>query len=210
MPEHASLHTRLGWWAHAIMSMARRGLRFSPDPHDRANYERLIKIAAEMRAEVDGSTPAEAETMIREKISLVGPIPVADAAVFNAQGQLLLIQRADNQLWAMPGGALDVGETPAEGACRETWEETGVTVRATAMTGVYDSRLCGSQASWQLYHFVFLCEPIEGEPAPSHETLDARWTDPDTLPPLSPGHAPRIADAITFYRAALPTTYFDN
>ncbi|MGP5659605.1 NUDIX domain-containing protein [Corynebacterium falsenii] len=28
--------------------------------------------------------------------------------------------------WALPGGAIDVGETPAEGALRETWEETGV------------------------------------------------------------------------------------
>ena len=28
--------------------------------------------------------------------------------------------------WALPGGAIDVGESPTDGALRETWEETGV------------------------------------------------------------------------------------
>lgn len=203
------LGLRVGWWAHALLSMARRGLRYSRDPHDRANYERLGHLALEMRAQVEGTTVAEATTAYGEPVSLVGPIPVADAAIFNAQGQILLIQRADDKLWAMPGGGLDVGETAAEGACREAWEETGLRVRATALIGVYDSRFCGTQSSWQLYQFVFLCEPVEGEPTLSHETLDVRWWDPDALPPLSPGHHKRTTDAIAFYRAAQPIPYFD-
>ncbi|MCW5850442.1 MAG: NUDIX hydrolase N-terminal domain-containing protein [Anaerolineae bacterium] len=204
------LRRRLGWWAHALLSMARRGQRFSPDPHDQANYARLWQLGLAMRAEADQAPVEVTEEVYREALGLVGPIPVADAAVFNSEGQILLIQRADDGLWAMPGGALDVGETAAEGACREAWEETGLRVRATALIGVYDSRFCGTRSSWHLYQFVFLCEPVEGELTPSHETPDVRWFDPDALPPLSPGHPRRVADAIAFYRRERPQVYFDQ
>lgn len=209
MSDLVPLRRRLGWWAHALLSMARRGQRFSPDPHDQANYARLWQIGLEMRAEADQVAVDVAEEVYGQVVSLVGPLPVADAAVFNAQGQILLIQRADDGLWAMPGGALDVGETAAEGACREAWEETGLRVRATALVGVYDSRFCGTRSTWQLYHFVFVCALVSGEPHPSHETLDARWFNPDDLPPLSPGHPRRVADAVAFYRATCPAATFD-
>lgn len=203
------LPQRVGWWSHALFSMARRGLHYSRDPHDRANFARLLTIAAEMRAAADDAPLAEVETWMRDVIVAPGPLPVADAAVFDAQGRVLLVRRVDDGLWAMPGGGLDVGETAAQGACREAWEETGLTVRAIAMVGVYDSRFCGSRSSWQVYHFVFLCVPVSGELTPSHETTDVRWFDPDDLPPLSPGHATRLAGAIAFYRSATPTAFFD-
>lgn len=209
MSAEPPLRQRVGWWSHALFSMARRGLRFSRDPHDRANFERLLSIAAEMRAATDEVAPGDVETWMRRFPVEAGPIPVADAAIFDAEGRILLIQRADDHLWAMPGGALDVGETPAQGACREAWEETGLTVRATALVGVYDSRFCGTRSTWQLYQFVFLCHVVAGEPGVSHETLDARWFAPDVLPPLSPGHASRIADAVAFQRADCPRAAFD-
>src|SRR4051794_36607498 len=53
---------------------------------------------------------------------------VAAASVFtlNAQRQLLLIRRTDNGLWALPGGAQEIGERIADAAARETLEETGI------------------------------------------------------------------------------------
>ncbi len=205
-----SLPQRVGWWAHTLMSLAQRGLHFSRDPHDRANFDRVLKIAAEMRAALDDVPAPDIERRWREEPSLNGPLPAVDAAIFDAQGRILLIQRADDGLWAMPGGMVDAGETAAEAACRETWEETGLTVRPTALMGVWDSRFCGTATTWQLYQAVFQCEPVAGEPGPSDETLDACWFDPDALPPLSPGHANRIAYAITFYRSPEPTAYFDR
>ena len=35
---------------------------------------------------------------------------------------------ASGDTWALPGGAIDSGETPAEAAARETFEEAGATV----------------------------------------------------------------------------------
>ena len=42
------------------------------------------------------------------------------------QEKILLIQRRDSGLWAMPGGFLEPGETLYEGAIRELLEETGI------------------------------------------------------------------------------------
>lgn len=46
---------------------------------------------------------------------------------YNDQGELLLGKRRDNDLWSMPGGHLNEGESPEDGARRELLEETGLT-----------------------------------------------------------------------------------
>jgi ADP-ribose pyrophosphatase YjhB (NUDIX family) len=63
--------------------------------------------------------------------------PVVNVAVFDSAGRLLLIQRCDNGLWAMPGGYLEVGERFADAAIRELREETGVTAEVTGIVGIY-------------------------------------------------------------------------
>ena len=58
------------------------------------------------------------------------------AAVRNAQGELLLIERTDNGLWALPGGAQDIGESVVQAARREVREETGIDVEITGLSGI--------------------------------------------------------------------------
>jgi ADP-ribose pyrophosphatase YjhB (NUDIX family) len=75
-----------------------------------------------------------------------------------------------------------------------------VRCRAVSLIGVFDSRLCGTTSRHHLYHFTFLCEPLnEGEPEePSHalEVLDAGWFPEDGLPEaVDPGHVSRIPEA---------------
>jgi ADP-ribose pyrophosphatase YjhB (NUDIX family) len=43
----------------------------------------------------------------------------ADALVVDDDGRVLLVRRADDRLWAMPGGWVDAAETPEQGAVRE-------------------------------------------------------------------------------------------
>lgn len=69
-------------------------------------------------------------------------------------GRILLIQRADNGLWATPGGGCDVGESAATTGEREVWEETGYRVKVTNLLGIFDSRHCRSQMGSQLYHIL--------------------------------------------------------
>jgi ADP-ribose pyrophosphatase YjhB (NUDIX family) len=49
-------------------------------------------------------------------------VPSVNAAVVNEGGDLLLIRRTDNGNWALPGGAIDLGESVAQAAVRETLE----------------------------------------------------------------------------------------
>jgi hypothetical protein len=41
-------------------------------------------------------------------------VAAASAFVRDAAGRVLLIRRSDNGLWALPGGALEIGETVAD------------------------------------------------------------------------------------------------
>ena len=57
--------------------------------------------------------------------------------ITNDHNEVLLIQRSDSRTLAPPGGGLDFGELPPEGAEREVWEETGLTVSANQLASVY-------------------------------------------------------------------------
>jgi 8-oxo-dGTP pyrophosphatase MutT (NUDIX family) len=189
-----------------LRALATIGLLWSGDSHhDRDRYEHALDIAAELFALADTRSAAEIRKTVFKEITHIAPVAVGDAAVFDDDGRILLIQRSDNGLWAMPGGAFDVGETPAEGAVRETEEEAGVDVEVLDLIGVYDSRLVGTPSPLQLYMFVFHCRYVGDRPGGAttpKEVLDVQWFSTDEeLPPLSPGHDRRVADAIRFHRS---------
>lgn len=65
-------------------------------------------------------------------------IPCIGAVVFDDQGRLLLVQRANppaQGLWSLPGGRQEPGETAEQGVVREVREETGLTVRVEREVG---------------------------------------------------------------------------
>lgn len=201
-------------WADKLRDMSAMGLRFSTNAYDRENYQALQDMVVEMLAVATGASPNEIEPL--RVTMLVRPTPLAtgDAAIIDDAGRILLIRRADNGLWAMPGGALAVGETPAQGVVREAWEETGVRCEPVALAGVHDSRLCGTTAPHHLYQFLFLCRPLDagraGPAAHSNEVLETAWFGELDLPPdLDPGHVTRIPVAFRAWRGAA-CAYFDR
>ncbi len=116
-----------------------------------------------------------------------------EAAVFDPRGRLLLVQRKDNARWAIPGGIAEVGQTPAEAALRELWEEAGLRGEVRRLLGVFDGRLWGSRSKVHLIHFVFLVECAELAPVPGIEMLAARFFPPEALPPeMHRGHDLRV------------------
>src|SRR3954464_11153089 len=64
-------------------------------------------------------------------------VPSVNVAVADDQGRLLVIRRSDNDNWALPGGAMDCGETITQAAVRETKEETGIDCEIVGLVGIY-------------------------------------------------------------------------
>ena len=190
---------QIALWADKLRDLSAMGLHFSKNIHDEIAFRAVQTVAMEMLALATGEEWEHIEPLRASVFSRPTPMAVGDAAVIDEQGRILLVRRADNGKWAMPGGALEVGETPADGVLREAWEETGVSCRVTSLVGVFDSRLCGTPSRHHLYQFVFLCKPSSRKAdKPSHavETLEVGWFTESNLPSdLDPGHKTRIPEA---------------
>ena len=121
----------------------------------------------------------------------------AVAAIFNPKGddpagEVLLARLSyDQRQWAMPGGGIDPGESPADAVVREVREETGLDVEIEALYGVYWRRDNDGIS------FAFRCRVVGGTLAPDGgEILELRYFPTDALPrPITNGTVMRIADA---------------
>jgi ADP-ribose pyrophosphatase YjhB (NUDIX family) len=124
-------------------------------------------------------------------------VPSANVIVVNEAAELLLIRRTDNDHWAAPGGAMDLGESLIDAAIRETLEETGVHVEITGLVGIYtDPRhiiLYTSDGEVrQEFSVVFTARPIGGTPTPSSESRDVQWIPRDRIGQLTIDRSMRI------------------
>ncbi|MFW9997126.1 MAG: NUDIX hydrolase N-terminal domain-containing protein [Candidatus Odinarchaeota archaeon] len=201
-------------WADTLRDISASGLLYSQNVYDRERYLKIQDIALAMLAFATNESLLEMEPLRAPIFSRPTPLIGGDAAIINEKGEILLIQRADNGKWAMPGGLLEVGETPAEGVLRETFEETGVRCRAVTLIGVFDSRLCGIASRHHIYSIMFLCKPLEGgkirKHQPTNEVLDTHWFPENDLPvDIDPGHISRIPKAFRVWKGE-KRVFFDE
>lgn len=143
----------------------------------------------------------------------VTPLVGCDTFIVNSRGQVMLIQRADNGFWALPGGFVDEGESPMQCAARECLEETGLTVRITRLLGVFSS-CCYKHENYphrnQAYcHVLFMGQITAGEPRSTDEARQVAWFDPDKLPPMSDGHLPRVIVGFRAIQDAAAPAHFE-
>jgi ADP-ribose pyrophosphatase YjhB (NUDIX family) len=113
-------------------------------------------------------------------------VPSVNVAVRNADGELLLIRRSDNDNWALPGGAMDCGENISQAGIRETKEESGIDCELTTLVGIYTNPrhviLYTSDGEVrQECTVVFAARATGGEPTTSSESSEVRWIDPDDI-----------------------------
>lgn len=66
-------------------------------------------------------------------------VPAASAIVTDAEGRILLHRRRGNQLWSIPGGGMEIGETIRETVIREVKEETGLDIEPERLVGIYSN-----------------------------------------------------------------------
>jgi ADP-ribose pyrophosphatase YjhB (NUDIX family) len=107
-------------------------------------------------------------------------VPAVNVVVVNDAGEILLIRRTDNGNWALPGGAIDLGESVAQAAVRETLEESAIECAITGLVGIYsDPRhvilYTSNGEARQEFSIVLTACPLGGQPTPSSESSEVRW-----------------------------------
>ncbi|OIO33189.1 MAG: NUDIX hydrolase [Candidatus Yonathbacteria bacterium CG_4_10_14_3_um_filter_47_65] len=112
--------------------------------------------------------------------------------IFDEQKRVLLCHRRDYDLWNLPGGTMENGESPWDGLKREVKEETGLEVEISKLAGVY------SKPDKNEVVLSFICKKIGGEITLNDEADKIEFFEINKLPPNTPPkQAERIGDAIT-------------
>jgi ADP-ribose pyrophosphatase YjhB (NUDIX family) len=127
---------------------------------------------------------------------------LAVSAAIMRDGKVLAVRRARNpaiNLYTMPGGVVEIGETLIEAAMREVREETALTIEPVALAGHREAILRDAQGKVER-HFIIMCFAAHwrsGEVVLNEELDDARWLTPGELAglPTTEGLAEIVADA---------------
>jgi len=109
--------------------------------------------------------------------------------VVNDQGEILLVERADNGNWTIPGGAMEFGESLTQTAIREVKEETGYDIEVTGLVGIYTNpnrriEYASNGEVRQEFSVVYSGRPISGEPTLNDEATQVEWLSVDKLDEL--------------------------
>ncbi|CAH8390194.1 unnamed protein product [Eruca vesicaria subsp. sativa] len=127
----------------------------------------------------DGEEKLRAICTHCSKIAYQNPKMVVGCLIEHEE-KVLLCKRniqPSHGLWTLPAGYLEVGESAAEGAMRETWEEAGATVEVVSPFAQLDIPLIGQQT-----YVIFLAKLKNLDFAPGPESLECRLFALDEIP----------------------------
>jgi ADP-ribose pyrophosphatase YjhB (NUDIX family) len=181
-------------WARKVQAIAQNGLTFSRDPFDRARYQELVELTAAMLATELEAPLATVRAFWEGEHGYATPKVDVRGGVFRGDEVLLVRERADGR-WTLPGGWVDVNDTPSGAVAREILEESGYRARAVKLAALVDkNRHPHPPGVHHIYKLFFLCELTGGGPATSTETDAVEFFPVHALPELSVGRvlAPQI------------------
>jgi mutator protein MutT len=113
------------------------------------------------------------------------PIPATCSVVINSDDHILLVKRSvepKTGQWCLPGGFLEIGETPEGGALRELAEETGLEAEIGSLLGV---RTTFSQQYQSVLMIAFVISQFQGEAKAGDDADDVGWFDHHHLPQIA-------------------------
>lgn len=120
-----------------------------------------------------------------ERILYENPVPATAAVVFENDGAVLLVKRnvePKKGQWCLPGGFIEVDETPEAGCLRELKEETNLSGRIDRLLGVYVS----DSVIYKAVLIVgYLVRDAEGRVEAGDDSDEARFFTLAEMPPLA-------------------------
>ena len=115
---------------------------------------------------------------------------VAVGAIVFKNKKVLLVLRANppaENMWSIPGGRVELGETLQLAAEREIKEETGISIRVREP--VFTFEVIDRDAKGEIrFHYVIVdlaADYVSGEPRAGDDAIDTRWISPEDLKTLT-------------------------
>jgi len=94
----------------------------------------------------------------------VTPFLTVDAIIQHTDGGIVLVKRGHEpfkDMWALPGGFVEVGETVENACLREVKEETGLDAKIVCLMGVYSDPKRDPRG--HTVSIIYICETTSGE-----------------------------------------------
>ncbi|MDM8526534.1 NUDIX hydrolase, partial [Desulfococcaceae bacterium HSG8] len=113
------------------------------------------------------------------------PVPATCLVVADPDGRILLVKRSVDPKkgwWCLPGGFMELGETPEQAALRELKEETGLSGHIDRLLGV-------TSGSGTLYHTILMISYsvniYSGTLVAGDDASDVAFFHPEELPEIA-------------------------
>jgi ADP-ribose pyrophosphatase YjhB (NUDIX family) len=113
------------------------------------------------------------------------PVPATCLVVIDDRGRVLLVRRSVAPRmgeWCLPGGFMELGESPESAALRELGEETGLEGTIDRLLGVVTAPNADYDTVLMLGYRV---RRFRGQPRPDDDADAIAWFDPARLPPIA-------------------------
>jgi ADP-ribose pyrophosphatase YjhB (NUDIX family) len=181
-------------WARKVQAIAQNGLAFTHDPFDRERYTQLTELVASILSTELQIPVARAKGFWQGEEGYATPKVDVRGGIFEEDRVLLVRERSDGK-WTLPGGWVDINDSPSGAVVREIFEESGYRARAVKLAALVDKlRHPHPPGIHHIYKLFFLCELTGGAPTVSSETDAVDFFPVRSLPDLSTGRvlAPQI------------------
>jgi len=133
-------------------------------------------------------------------------VPGARIVVHDRAGRVLLELRRDFRRWGLPGGHHEIGDSSAETAIREVFEETGLRIKRPLVFGIASDprhetiRFPNGDRTQSVSVLFHASKPRGQARLDPSETLELGWFDPDQLPNSLMPNSARTLKAFRRYR----------
>ncbi|HEY4211036.1 MAG TPA: NUDIX hydrolase [Steroidobacteraceae bacterium] len=172
-------------WARKVAAIAQTGQHFTTDPFDRDRYEKLQALVDKLLADELQRPLQDIQALWPAEKGYITPKVAVRGGVFK-DGRILLVRETSDGKWCLPGGWVDVNDSPSQAVEREIFEESGYRAKAISLAGLQDRRRHPQPPSlFHNYVALFVCDLLSGSPKPSVETDAIDFFSRDALPELS-------------------------